>query len=540
MNRLMTWLGAGVLLALVIALQIGSCGGGSPANDSAVLERAIGQEPESMDPQRARTTQAFAVLRDLFEGLVTYSADGELERGVAEAWDLSPDGLRYTFTIRPELAWSNGDPLTAGDFVFSLRRLMTPETAAPNAATLQAIINAPEIIAGELPPSELGVSAPDPQTLVIELSRPVPYFLSLLTLPAAFPVHEASIEQHGERFDRPGVLVSNGAYRLNDWVLGSVIDLLANEQYRDADNVAIRRVRHHAIQEPSVELNRYRAGELDVTSTVPTADFANLTSTFGSQLRIAPTLTVYFYGFSLNDPVLADNPDLREALSLAVDRERLVTQVVGRGELPAYSFVPPGVLNYESPTLPFAGMDRDARHELARRRYAAAGFDADNPPKLTLRYNTSDTHRRIAVAIQDMWREVLDLEVELINEEFRVLVANVQAMQVTQIFRLGWSGEYNDAKAFLEIFESNNPSNYYGFESAAYDRLMGQAENQLDLDRRRLHLEEAEREVLGNHVVIPIYFTVSKHLVKPYVRGWQDNVLDYHYSRHLSLDARQP
>jgi len=520
-------------LGILMLSLIAACGGGASPPGASVLERGLGQEPESMDPHLARSTQAHTVQRDLFEGLVGYSSDGRLTPAAAESWTVSDDGLHYVFRLRDEARWSNGDPLTAGDFVFSLRRLVDPATAAFYAESLSAIVNAAAIVAGDARPESLGVAALDDRTLTIDLERPTPYFLALLTHPSAFPVHEASVRRLGDRFSRPGDLVSNGAYVLDEWVLGSVIELSRNRRYRDDARTAIDRVRYHVIQQPDVELSRYRAGELDVTSTVPTDAFDAVREQFADELRVAPKLSVYFYGINLNQPELGGKPKLREALSMAIDREKLVAEVTGRGELPAFSFVPPGVDQYEAPELTFADMPADERRARARRLYEEAGYGPDNPLRIELRYNTSDTHRRIAVAVQQMWRDVLGFEVELINEEFRVLIANMRAMQITEIFRLSWDGDYNDAQSFLSLFETDNPSNMFGYSNGDFDRLLHNAARQTDAERRRMFLEEAERELLADHVVIPIYFPVSKHLVRSNVAGWQDNVLDYHYSQHL-------
>ena len=526
--------GPGLAGLLVATLFVAACGGDEPAA-VGILDRGLGQEPESVDPHLARTTQAHVVQRDLFEGLVSYSAGGELVPGVAERWEVSPDGTEYVFYLREQARWSNGDPLVAGDFLFSFRRLVDPDTAAFYAESLSAIVGVPAIVAGQAAPDTLGVEAPDEHTLIIRLSHHVPYFLDLLTHPSAFPVHPPSLRELGNQFSRPGNLVSNGAYRLQDWVLGSVIDLRLNEHYWDAAGTAIARVRHHVIEEPSVELNRYRAGELDTTSTIPTEAFAAIRERFGDELRIAPALSVYFYGINLNHDVLGDSPELREALSMAIDREALVSQVIARGEEPAYSFVPPGVKNYEAPELQFGNLGADERRAEARRLFEAAGYGSGRQPELELRYNTSETHRRIAVAVQEMWRDVLGFDVTLINEEFRVLVANMRAMEITQLFRLSWNGDYNDAHSFLSLFESGNASNMFGYSNPAFDRLMVQAAEQTDPAHRRLFLEEAERELLSDHTVIPLYFPVSKHLVRSCIGGWQDNVLDYHYSQHLSI-----
>jgi ABC-type oligopeptide transport system substrate-binding subunit len=503
--------------------------------NTSVLHRGLPADPESVDPHKARSTQAGDILRDIGEGLLGYSPTGELVPGAAESWEVSDEGLTYTFRIRDSARWSNGDPVRAMDFVFSLRRLVDPATAAFYASSIAVVANAEAIIAGDLPPAELGVEAVDDRTLVIRLTQPTPYLLSLLTFPSTFPVHAGSIAMHGEEFTRPGNLLSNGAYKLDAWTPGSALVLSRNEHYWNNAATAIDEVQHHVLTQGVTELNRYRAGEMHITSTVPPDNFAQVREEYGDQLRVAPYLGIYYYGFNLSKPPFKDNPGLREALSMAIDRDVLVEKITGRGEAPAYSWVPPGVDNYEPRRLAFADMSQDERNARARRLIAEAGYGPDNPLRIELRYNTSDEHRRIALAVQAMWREALGVETTLINEEFQVLLANMREAEVTQVFRSSWIGDYNDAHTFLSIVESDNASNLPRYANEEYDAVMDQAARQLNPQWRRVHLEEAERVFLADHAVIPLYFFVSKHLVSPEVQGWGDNVLDYHYSRHLSL-----
>ena len=314
-----------------------------------------------------------------------------------------------------------------------------------------------------------------------------------------------------------------------------MLALSRNVQYWNDAATAIDEVRHHVLTQGVTELNRYRAGELHITSTVPPDNFAQVREEYGAQLRVAPYLGVYYYGFNLTKPPFKDNPGLREALSMAIDRDVLVEKITGRGEAPAYSWVPPGVANYEPRRLGFADQGQEERNARARRLMAEAGYGPDNPLRIELRYNTSDEHRRIALAVQAMWKEALGVETTLINEEFQVLLANMREAEVTQVFRTSWIGDYNDAHTFLSIVESDNASNMPRYANEEFDAVMDQAARQLNPQWRRVHLEEAERVFLADHAVIPLYFFVSKHLVSPAVRGWGDNVLDYHYSQHLSL-----
>jgi oligopeptide transport system substrate-binding protein len=511
------------ILLLVVALSVVSaCGSSDSTESSSVLNRGMSTDPESLDAHKARSLQAADILRDIGEGLVSFTVTADLTAGAAESWDVSEDGLRYTFHLRPDARWSNGDTVTADHFVFAMERLVDPKTAAFYAQFLSEITN---------------LEAVDDQTLIISLQRPIPYLLSLLAHPATFPMHPGSLAEHGDGFARPGKLLSNGAYVLADWIPGSVITLKRNEHYWNNANTAIDEVRHHILTQGMTELARYRAGEIDVTSAVPPDSFQQVKKERGDELHIAPYLNLYYYGYNLTKPPFKDSPELRQALSMAVDRDLLVDKVLGRGETAAYSWVPPGINNYEPTVFSYAPLTQEERNQIAQSLYKEAGYSADNPLQVEIRYNTSDTHRRIALAIQSMWSDVLGAEVTLINEEFQVLLANVAARDITQVFRASWVADYNDAHTFLSLLQSDNAANVPGYQSEKYDALMQSAAEQVDLDRRRLYLEEAEREMLADHPAIPIYFYVSKHLVSPRVEGWGDNVLDYHYSQHLSLKA---
>lgn len=521
--------------AACVSLLLAACGGPEREPLAAdVLHRGLGAEPESLDPHRSRSMEAGDVQRDVGEGLTGYSEAGVLEPRAAERWEVSEDGRTYTFWLRPDARWSNGETVTASDFVYSFRRLVDPATAAFYSQSVIDVENARAIVAGELPTAELAVSAPGEFQLVIELEDPVPYFLALLTHPSMFPVHRASVES-GETYARPGNFVTNGAYHLVAWELGSYVELARNEFYWDDEDTAIDRVRWYVTPEPQVELNRYRAGELDVTDSVPTEMFARVREERPGELKVSPYLAVYYYGLNLNKPPFGDAPLLRQALSMAIDREVLAESIIGRGEQPAYSWVPPGVDNYDAPRFPYADLGVEERHAAARNLYEQAGYGAENPARVEIRYNTSEIHQRIALAVQSMWRDVLGVETTLINEEFQVLLSNMQAMEVTEVFRSSWTGDYNDAHAFLQVLKSGSPTNMTGYASEEYDSLVQRAAEQTDPGIRRLYLEEAERVLLADHPVIPLYFYVSKHLVSPRVGGWQDNVLDYHYSQHLNI-----
>lgn len=522
------------LLLLISACSLVACGERSDApQEQTILHRGGGEEPESLDVHKSNSTEAGHVQRDLGEGLAGYTPEGEIRPTAAERWEISEDGTEYTFELRPNARWSNGDPVTATDFVYSYRRLVDPATAALYTDSVNSIANASAIMRGEASPDTLGVEAVSPHELKITLNQPVPYFLGLLAHPSMFPVHRSSIEEHGNQHARPGNLVSNGAYRLVAWEVGSYIAIERNEYYWDNDATSIESVRHYVTPEPMVELNRYRAGELDITRTIPPEMFEEMKTARPDEVRISPALGVYYYGFNLDREPFKSNVKLRQALSVAVERETIAS-IVGRGEQPAYSWVPPGTANYDPQAYSWSRMSKEERVRRAQQLYREAGYGPDNPLRTTIRYNTHETHRQIAVSIQSMWRKTLGVDAELINEDFQVLLSNVQVGD-TDIFRLNWNGDYNDAHTFLTQLESGHSGNFTRYSSDEYDDLMSRAARQVDPSARKLYLEDAERRMLRDYPLIPVYFYINRSMVSSRVSGWGDNVLNYHYSQHLSL-----
>jgi oligopeptide transport system substrate-binding protein len=496
------------------------------AHAEQVLRRGNSVEPETLDPHRARGVSAANILRDLYEGLTTEAPDGAIVPGMAETWDVSADGRVYTFTLRAEARWSDGAPLVAADFARSLRRVLDPATGSPVSQILAPIEGAEDVIAGRAPAAGLGIEAPDPRTLIVRLAAPTPYFPAVLAHPAAFPVRADAANAQ---------VVGNGAYRLAEWVPQSHLTLVRNAHYRNDVATAIDRVIYYPTEKPASELKRYRAGELDLTDTIPVSQARWVREHLGAELQVAPYLGLYYYGFNLTRPPFKDQPGLRRALALAVDRETLTTRITASGERAAYGWVPPGVTGY-APVLPeWAHWPHEQRLAEARRLYAEAGYSAQRPLELELRYNTGDNHKRVALAVTWMWRQALGVRTRLINEEFKVYLQNRRHRQVTQVFRADWIGDFNDPATFAERMLSTSGLNDTGWTHEAYDRLVTQARAEADAPRRQALLQEAERVLLDELPVLPLYGYVSKRLVKPYVAGWQANIMDHHYTRHLRM-----
>jgi len=419
--------------------------------------------------------------------------------------------------------------------VAGMRRLVDPATASQYAQILEPVVAASAIVRGERPPADLGVSAPDERTVVVRVVSPTPYLLGLVAHPSTFPVHRPSLAAHGNQFARPGRLVSNGAFVLEDWIIGSHVTARRNRQYWNDAATDIDAVRYVHLADPSTELRQYRAGQLDITSVVPAQEFSWIKENLPSELHISPQLSTYYYGFNLSRPPFKNNPGLRRALSLVIDRERLTNSVTGLGEAPAYGWVARGIANYTPQSFDYARRPYADRVREAKALYAAAGYSAARPLKVEIRYNNGEVHSRLAVAIAAMWKDTLGVETTLYAEEFRALLQTIQARTDTQVFRSSWVGDYNDAFSFAQLLQSGFGINLTGYSNPRYDSLLEQAVHEPDLVRRRSMLEEAERTMLADHPLLPIYFYVNKHLVKPRVRGWTDNVMNVQYSKDLRL-----
>jgi len=525
---------AAARLALLALLALLSGCARAPAAGDALLVRGGGPDPDSLDPQKARGFEAQSILRDLCEGLTTLDHTAAVAPGVASRWSVSEDGRTYTFTLRPEARWSNGDAVTAADFIAALQRLVDPATASAYAQYVDIIANAPDIVAGRKKPGELGVSAPDARTLVITLASPAPYLPTLLSHPSTCPVHRPTLSAHPEGFARAGVMPANGAFVLSEWVPGSHISARRNPYYWNNAATRLAGVKYLLIPDENAELARYRAGELHVTFVVPRGQYDWIKANLAEQLHVAPQLTTYYYGFNLRRAPFKDQPQLRRALSLVIDRDKLAKLVLRVGELPAYGWVPPGIDNYSAQSFDYRATPMPERIREAQRLYAAAGYSPAHPLRFELRYNSGEVHTKLALAIASMWKEALGVDVQLTQVEFKSLLQDVDRGDV-EMFRSSWVGDYNDAYTFAQYLKSDFGVNLPHYANPRYDALLTQAAAQSDAARRRALLEQAESLMLADHPLLPIYFYVNKHLVKPQVEGWYDNVMNVVYSKDLAL-----
>ncbi len=507
------------------------------AQAETVLQRGNGAEPETLDFHKSSGVPEANIERDLFEGLVTEGADGKPQPGVAEKWDISSDGKTYTFHLRADAKWSDGSALTANDFVYAWQRALAPETASDYAFILWPIVGAEAFSKGtNKEPASIGVKAIDAHTLAVTLNAPTPYFLTLLMHHMTYPVPQQVVEKAGKDWTKPENLISNGAYTLKAWQPQAQITLVKNPNYRRAKDISIDSVVYIPTEDKATELKRFRAGELDITDDIPNDQTAWVTENLAAAFHNSPYIGTYYYALNLQDAAFKDNVKLRRALSLAIDRDILTAKLTQSGEQPAFGWVP-AVDNYTQQTMPEKALDKNARITLAKQLYAESGYGADKPLTLELLYNTSDNHKKLAIAVAAMWKQTLGVQTNLRNEEWKVYL-NSRKQKQFQVVRSGWIGDYNDAYSFLSLFKSDvGEMNTAAYNSAAYDKLIHAAENEVDADKRREDLQQAEQVLLADMPIIPVYHYTTQHLVNPKITGWVDNVMDVHPSQYLGLKA---
>ena len=520
------------LLTLTIAISAAI----HSANADTILRRGNGSEPKGLDPHTSEGTSEANIKRDIFEGLTARGKDAAVIPGVAEKWDISADGKTYTFHLR-DTTWSDGTPFTAHDVVYAWQRDVNPATGSKYSFLLYPVKNAKAIAEGDIKdPGQLGAKATDDHTLVVELEAATPYFLDMLTHVSTYPVPRHIIEKHGKNWTRPENIVGNGAFKMTAWQPNAHITLKKSDTYWDKDNVKLDQVIYYPTEDQNTELKRYRAGELDMTYEIPLDQIKWLRENLKDELKTGPLLGAYYYGFNLTRPPFKDNPKLREALTLAIDRDIITNKITGTGETPIYGIVPPGIAGYDNYRPAYAGLSQQERDERAKQLYAEAGYSKDKPLKVELLYNTSENHKKIAIAITAMWKKTLGVEAQLINQEWKVFLNTRQEKTSTEAFRAGWFGDYNDPNTFLELYLSKAGLNDSGYDSAKFDGLLQQASLEQNPAKRAVLLKEAEQELIDSYAIAPIYSYVSKRLVKPYVKGYSPNIMDQYPSKLFYIE----
>ena len=500
------------------------------------LVRGNGTEPASLDPNKVEGVPGAHVVRDLFEGLVNQDLEGNTIPGVATSWEVHDENRRWVFQLRDTARWSNGAPVTAHDFVYAWRRISNPKTASPYAWYLEmaGVMNADEVIKGEQPPETLGVAAKGDHILEVTLEKPTPYFVRTMAHPSTFPVHQATIEKFGGQWTRAGKMVSNGAYRLAEWVVNERIVLTRNEHYWSNAKTIINKVTFLPIVSQTAELNRYRAGEVELTNSVPLEHFKQLKKTLPDELMVQPQLGTYFYVFNTAKPPF-DDARLRKALALAIDREVITKHVTGRGEKPAYAFTPEIVAGYNPAQPEWADWSQAQRVEEAKRLYAEAGYSKAKPLKFELLYNTLEAHKKLALAVGSMWKRALGVQVTLSNQEWKTYLDNLRLGKF-EVARRGWIGDYNEASSMLDLNISNHGNNDARYNNPEYDRLMNESKLLADESARNELYNQAEKIIADDVPNLPIYQYVIARLLKPYVGGYAEkNPEGRFYTRNMYI-----
>ncbi len=497
-----------------------------------------GAEPQDLDPHIVTGVTEHRIISALLEGLV--GKDPKTLKpipAVAESWHISDDRTHYRFRLRKNARWSNGDPVTAQDFVYSWKRILSPGLGAEYAYQLYSVLNAEAYHKGRLQDfTQVGVTAVDDHTLDVTLTNPTPYFLAILDHYSTYPVHRKTIEKfgsmdkRGNRWTKPENYTGNGPFTLKSWALNRIIKVEKNPTYWDAGNVKLNAIHFYPVENASTEERMFRTGQLHITSTLPAEKIAVYRQKNPDQLYINPYFGTYYYLFNTRRPPL-DDKRVRQALAMSIDRNSIVTNITKGGQRPAGAFTPPNTLGYTAPTqIPFDPVRAKALFE-------EAGFPAGkNFPTLELVYNTSESHRKIAVAIQQMWKKHLNININLTNQDWKVYLARRKSGDY-DIARAGWIGDYLSPNAFLEIFTRDSGNNHTGWSDPEYDARMQKSQRASNTNKRMEWFGQAEQLLLEAAPIAPIYTYTNVYLRSADVQGWHPNILDHHPYKYVYLSG---
>lgn len=527
------------LALLALSVSAGALAADVPAG--AVLAarqdivRHIKDEPASLDPAKAVGLPEIQVIRDLFEGLTNQNAKGEIEPGVATQWQ-SNDNKTWTFTLRKDARWSNGEPVTAGDFVYSWRRLVDPKIGSTFAwfAELAGIQHAGAITKGEMPPEKLGVTALDDHRLQVTLDKPVPYFVSLTANFALYPVPEKAIEKSGNNWVQPGNLVGNGAYTLQQRVVNEKLVLTRNKHYWNDAKTVLNTVTFVPINEESSATKRYRANDIDITESFPKNMYNMLKKSIPDEVYTPDQLGTYYYAFNTTKGPTAD-VRVRKALSWSIDRHIIADKVLGTGEKPAWHFTPDVTAGFKGKP---GFIQQHAQQELnaqAKALLAAAGYGPNHPLDLTLLYNSSENNQKIAIAVASMWKKNLGVTVKLQNQEWKTYIDSRNTGNF-DVIRASWVGDYNEPSTFLSLLTSTHSGNIAKFNNASYDAVIEKASRETSSEKRNEDYNRAEQIIADEMPIAPIYQYTNGRLIKPWVKGYPiTNPEDVAYSRTMYI-----
>ncbi|MBN3217513.1 oligopeptide ABC transporter substrate-binding protein OppA [Pectobacterium polaris] len=524
---------AAIIAALSSTMAVSAFAATVPAGvqlaEKQELVRNNGAEVSSLDPHKIEGVPESNVSRDLLEGLVISDVNGKTVPGVAESWD-NKDFKVWTFHLRKDAKWSNGEPVTAQDFVYSWQRLADPKTASPYASYLQYghLLNIDDIIAGKKSADTLGVKAIDDHTFEVTLSEAVPYFYKLPVYAAMSPVNKAAVEKFGEKWTQPQNWVGNGAYKLKSWVVNEKMVLERNPQYWDNAHTVINQVTYLPIASEVTDVNRYRSGEIDMTyNNLPIELFQKLKKEIPDEVKVNPYLCTYYYEVNNQKPPFND-VRVRTALRLGLSQDILTNKVKNQGDIPAYGFVPPYIDGLKASVPEWFTWPQAKRNEEAKKLLAEAGYTADKPLTLNLLYNTSDLHKKMAIAAASIWKQNIGVDVKLENQEWKTFLST-RHQGTYDVARAGWCADYNEPSTFLNSMLSDSSSNTSHYKSKEFDALVAKSLQVKTDEERAAVYQQAESQLDKDAVTIPVYYYANTRLVKPYVGGLtgndpQDNV----------------
>lgn len=525
--------------ALAAALASNAMAAGKQINGETLAETQeftyrLLDDIKSFDPQINTDVEGFGVIRQLFEGLMNEDSDGNIIPGAATGFDVSEDKLTYTFHLR-DAKWSNGDPVTADDFVYAWRRLVDPATASEYAwyMELMGVTNASAVVKGDMTPDQLGVRAVDDSTFEVTIENALPYFPAMTALSVAFPVPKEVIEAHGTDWTKPGNLVGNGAYTLSEYRSGEKVISLRNPNYWDNENTIIETVTALVINDENQALTRYQAGELDKTH-IPSGQYPRLAKELPEQAISAPYSCSYIYWFNMGDkgPEPLKDVRVRKALSYAINREIITDRILQGGQFQSYNLTHQKTAGFELPEIDYASWTQEERETKARELLAEAGYNADNPLSLTLSYNSSETHKKIAIGVAQFWKSTLGIDVTMQNAEWKVHTTNMQNGDF-EIARYAWCGDYNEASTYLDLLTSYSGHNVSGFSDAEYDALMKESKT---MAAPNPNYTKAEQILARDMPFAPIYQYTSAIMVQEDVRGWPvNNLMQSWYAQDLYI-----
>ena len=507
---------------------------GTQLADKQELVRNNGSEPASLDPHKVESDVEFNIISDLFDGLVSVSPAGEIQPRLAEKWE-NKDNTVWTFHLRPGIIWSDGTPITAEDIVWSWQRLVDPKTASPYASYpgSMRIVNGTDIAEGKKAPESLGVKAINDTTLEVTLTQPNAAFLAMLAHPSLVPIDKVLVGRFGDKWTKPEHFVSSGAYKLSQWVVNERIVAVRNPKYWDNEHTVIKKVTYLPISSEAADVNRYKAGEIDIVYTVPINQFAQLKKTLGSELDVSPQLATYYYQFNTTRPPFND-ARVRKALNLALDKDIIADKVLGQGQRPAWLISQPDIGGVKLQNPDYASWPMDKRIAEAKKLLAEAGFNDSHPLSFNLLYNTSESHQRIAIAASSMWKKNLGVEAKLQNQEWKTMLDTMHTHNFDAV-RYAWIADYDDAATFLNNFRTGDSQNTTQYSNPDYDRALVNAAKSKTAEERGKFYQQAE-DLLGRDVpAIPVYHYVRTHLVKPWVGGFTPDKLGYYYTKDMYI-----